>query len=144
MAYVSHLSQVPEETAHLFALVHQASDLKSLGEMTLEDALGFELRFMSLHECFAKFSTNLIVGKSQVIPRSQGKTKLETKDIWELAHREGYYLAQALTRRFFSGQVNRSQLIDWFNCDWTQQRGLVSMRRIYRLTQESPVSKHFL
>jgi hypothetical protein len=144
MAYVSHLSQVPEETAHLFALVHQASDLKSLGEMTLEDALAFELRFMSLHECFAKFSTNLIVGKSQSIPRTKGKSKLHAEDIWELAHREGYYLANTLTQRFLSGKVTRSQLIDWFNCDWTRQRGLVAMRGIYRLTQESPISKHFL
>lgn len=141
LAYVSNLSQVPEETAHIFALrLHRLRELPST--WSAAQAADFELRWMTLHECFAKFSSFLIAGQSHLVPRPSRSEMHSQKSTWELAHREGYYLAQKLFERYCSGEIKLESLRDWFKMDWTQSRGSRAMRRLYVLAQEAPLTKN--
>lgn len=131
-AWVSRLDQVPEETAHLFALQYKPEsklEIRSIEE---------ELCSMTLHECFGRFAHELILGvEPKLAPRPKQKIR-EPEDIWHQAHSEGYFLGHFLAAHFFSGELNQKQLKRFWSWKWNGRYSVSSLNRLYRLINLKP------
>lgn len=133
-AWVSTLKQVPEETAHLFALVHQTKKPPRLADP------GQELRMMIQHEAFGRFASEMIFGFLPKPRRPKRPTRKTTTrmDLWNLGHREGYFLGHHLADTFYREQTPRMEIKKWFQMDWSVQNE-ASLRRLYQLTRTKPL-----
>ncbi|TVQ78504.1 MAG: hypothetical protein EA369_06655 [Bradymonadales bacterium] len=136
-AWVSKLTQVPEEVAHLFALTHQ----KPASNKTM--SLLCETRFTCLHECFGSLVHSLVFGDFHSQVRSRKRFVLSEESFWDLAHQEGNLLGLRLGELLFQEQLPVEQLRLWFNSDWlkpaTQRRLLKKLYRICAIRESAAI-----
>ena len=91
---------------------------------------------MCLHEVFGRFTHHLIEGKLIAFKGSRNN-----KDLWEMAHREGYYLAGELARAYFEERIGVKDLRGWFKMNWFSP---LALKKLYQLLKKAPPSANFL
>lgn len=130
-AWVAQLDQVPEETAHLFALCYQRRPAPSVA------SLQEEWQVMCLHEAFGAWAQAMITGLPTRLHRAP-KTllTLTEKNLWPYAHRIGYFLGQQLAKKTYEESLKLNQICQWFKLDWHGPQGSQkALKRLYKLTR---------
>lgn len=119
-AWVSFISQIPEETAHLFALTYQPSTRRQKNSEALSEKM--ELWSMTLHEAFGKFASLLSLPEKEFVQkksRPQRNAKnLSPQKLWKESHRQGYALGHTLAQSYFSEKTSIAELRKWFRQPW--------------------------
>jgi hypothetical protein len=130
-AWVSDISQIPEEAAHLYAIVHQS---KAPKKMTEEH----ELRWMLLHETFGKFGNYLTLGNWK--PQKKRNFSVNNySDLWSLSHLEGYFLGQKLAEAYVAEKISKEEIQKWFAFNWSSEKqSFTALKFLYKLLNESP------
>lgn len=129
LGYVSHWTQVPEETAHLYSLSLQKTSLDHL-----EDSRQSMHNIGVLHESFGAFAQSLMLPKSA--PRNQ-----KTNDpLWDSIHQEGLNSGQKLACAFFDQQIKPAEIKKLLRFQWhrdfkTSQVALDYLRALTRQSQ---------
>jgi len=115
-AWVSSLDQIPEETGHLFILVHKPKT--QVAPRSAKAAL----ILMTWHECFGRFSELLIFGqaiKKTRRPRKELKTPENSLELWKLSHAWGYYFGENLYENLLLDKSSPEQLRRLFWGSWS-------------------------
>lgn len=116
-AWVAHLEQIPEEVAHLFALVYQ----KQKGPRT--DSLLSEASYTCLHEFLGRFAQSLVFGPEEKNFR-RSRRKLSENSFWDLSHEEGYALGDRWAKLYLeAGEESlREELQKFFQMNWYDEK----------------------
>jgi len=130
MAYVSKIEQGVEESAHLFALIYKKEGHSDF--VHDEEELGNAI----LHEAYARFIHGMFFG-SYRRPTKRGTypgRKLTASKIWQFAHREGYFLGEALCHGLLEEKISIIKIRSWFWQNWRSSDMPLSLRNLYRIT----------
>lgn len=126
-AWVSHPSQVPEEVAHLYAVIQKP-------EESAEDRDAYEeLFFMTIHECFGRLGHCLVLGLPKKRTKRSEKKLIKPEELWNLAHEEGYFLGEKMAEAFFNEKLRLKDLQAFFKYSWQPKDAEKSLQKIYKL-----------
>lgn len=139
-SWVSSFDQIPEETGHLFALCHQPSTKYILNKRRPDLTESQELWSMALHECFGKFASHLVLGLKK---RWAYRPRAKKLDLWEAAHREGYYLGGKLAEAYFDEKISERNLKKFFRMNWYADKKPVALNFLYSILDETPANSYF-
>lgn len=114
LAYVSAWYQVPEETAHLYAVCR-----KKMGSQPSRE-------YFVIQEAFAKFFELLVQRERQKDP----VIKLERE--WDRIHREGYALGRAWAKAHYLGKLKSQDYRLWMNLSWHAASSLKKLAKRIR------------
>lgn len=128
LGYVSHWTQVPEETAHLYSLSLQKTSLDDL-----EDSRSMH-NIAVLHESFGTFVQSLM------LPKSAPKQQKTNDPLWDSIHQKGLGFGQKLARAFFDQQIKSTEIKKLLKFQWhrdlkTSQVALEYLRALTRQSQ---------
>jgi hypothetical protein len=138
-AYVSSLSQVIEETAHLFALVHQPSS--RYFQKSQKISLMSELAWHIQHEAFARWAQRTLTPSACFQTVNAPPKYIDSLEMaWAYLHFEGYRLGDALATRWRTEEIESKALRRWFNAPWlsAQESHSLGLRLLWRLSEQSP------
>lgn len=137
-AWVSKLEQVPEECAHLFCIRYKQDKLPKINTALAE------LRTTTLFECFGRFAQGLVFGGIEE-STSRPKARIQSEmQLWDSAHREGYFLGERLTELYFREQLKLSGLRRIFKKPWVGPTSSLSrLRELYALLGQKPPNLDF-
>ena len=129
LGYVSHWTQVPEETAHLYSLSLQKTSLDHL-----EDSRQSMHNIGVLHESFGAFAQSLM------LPKSAPKQQKTNDPLWDSIHQKGLSFGQKLARAFFDQQIKSAEIKKMLKFQWhrdfkTSQVALDYLRALTRQSQ---------
>lgn len=135
-AWVSELSQIPEEVSHLFAVSHQP---KLKRDLDVEE----ELRWMLLHEVFGKFGDAVVSGNFKSFQKKSRSKKslknLNEKTLWQWAHLEGYFLGEKLAQFYFEEKISNKEIQKFFSWNWSHpKQSKKALRFLYSALNETP------
>ncbi len=120
-AWISEVSQLPEEVAHLFAIASKKKEFKRQKTGSVALTLEEQFDFLTLHEAFGQFASCLVAGgwhKNSGFKLKKKQTKLSIENLWERSHQKGYALGIQLVELYYLGQVSQKQIVRWFKMDW--------------------------
>ena len=102
-----------------------------------------ELWSMTLHEAFGKFASCLISGPQRSkMARPTGSIR-KSLDLWEAAHREGYFLGTELAEFYFNENLSLKDLRRWFGLNWYSAKKSEALKTLYSLLNETPATADF-